>query len=143
MSTEANKAVVRRAIDQIINQKVLGAIDELFAPDYVDHASPEGEAQDREGFKHFARMLFDAFPDFHIEIEDMIAEGDRVMYRGTVSGTHAGEFMGAHPTGKRFSVAEMHVDRVVNGKIAEHWGLMDILGMLQQIGVIHPPEETQ
>ena len=90
-----------------------------------------------------AQVLFDAFPDFHVTVEDMLAEGDKVMYRGRVSGTHTGEFMGAHPSGKRFEVTEMHVDRVAGGKIVEHWGLLDIMGMLQQIGVIHEPEEAE
>ena len=143
MSLEANKAIIRQAVDEVINQKVLGAIDELFAPDYVDHSSMAGEDQGREGFKQFAQVLFDAFPDFQVTIEDMLAEGDKVMYRGTVSGTHTGEFMGAHPSGKRFEVTEMHVDRIAEGKIVEHWGLLDIMGMLQQIGIIHEPEEVE
>ena len=141
MSLEDNKALLRRVIENVINQHNLAAIDDLFASDYVDHDLVPGQDIDLPGFKHFAATLFTAFPDFHVVIEDILAEGDRVMYRGTVSGTHTGDFMGVHPTGGRFSVLEMHVDRIAGGKMAEHWGLVDVMSMLQQLGIVHEPEE--
>jgi predicted ester cyclase len=88
-------------------------------------------------------MLHSAFPDHHITIEVMVAEGDKVVMLNTYSGTHEGEFMGIAPTGKRFVQRQVHVMRFVDGKAVEHWGLRDDLGQMQQLGVIPSPEQPQ
>lgn len=80
-----------------------------------------------------------AFPDFHATIEDMVAEGDKVVVRVTATGTHQGDFMGIPATGKPFKYQEIHIARIADGKMAEHWGVEDTLGMLQQLGVVQLP----
>jgi predicted ester cyclase len=87
------------------------------------------------------RMLHTAFPDYHITIEDVVAEGDKVVLRFHWSGTHKGEFMGIAPTGNKVTVTAMSMHRIEGGKEAEQWGELDRLGMMQQLGVVPPPEQ--
>jgi steroid delta-isomerase-like uncharacterized protein len=135
MSTESNKTLIRRFWEGVFNQKNLAVIDEICTPDMVYHA-PTGPIQGREAFKQFIGMYLGAFPDFHITIEDIVAEEDKVAVRQATTATHQGELMGIPPSGKRISVSGIHVTRVVNGKAVEDWGNDDMLGMLQQLGVI-------
>jgi steroid delta-isomerase-like uncharacterized protein len=135
MSTEANKAVLRHFVEEVMNRKNLAAIDELYAVDAVEYV-PGTPPLDREGIKQFLGMVLAAFPDLHETIEDAIAEGDRVVTRSTYLGTHTGSFQGIPPTGKRVTITGIHLTRVVNGKMVEDWANLDQLGMLQQIGVI-------
>ncbi len=133
---EENKALLRRVIDEVFNQHNLDAADQYYPGDYLQHNShvPPGLA----GFKQFFTMHFAAFPDLHATIEDLIAEGDKVAARLTWRGTHKGEFEGVAPTGKQITFTTMEFFRVGDGKLAEHWDEVDLLGMLQQIGVIAP-----
>ncbi|GAC1346700.1 MAG: ester cyclase [Ktedonobacteraceae bacterium] len=135
MSTEANKAVLQRFVEEVMNRKNLAVIDELYAADAVEHV-PGGPPLDREGVKQFLGMLLTAFPDLHETIEDTIAEGDRVVTRSTYHGKHTGDFLGIPPTGKQVTITGIHLTRVANGKMVEDWADFDQLGMLQQIGVI-------
>jgi steroid delta-isomerase-like uncharacterized protein len=135
MSTDANKTLVRRFWEGVFNEKNLAVIDEVCAADMVYH-SPTGPIQGREAFKQYIGAYLNAFPDFHITIEDMVAEGDRVVVRQTTTATHQGELMGIPPTGKRIDVAGIHITRIVDGKGVEDWGSDDMLGLLQQLGVI-------
>lgn len=135
MSPEENKALNRRFWEEIFNQKNLAAIDELCTADFVYH-SAAGPIHGSEAFKQFLRMYFHAFPDLHILIEDHIAEEDKVVVRNTVTGTHQGALMGIAPTGKRMRLSSIHVTRLVNGKGVEDWGNEDMLGLMQQLGVI-------
>jgi steroid delta-isomerase-like uncharacterized protein len=135
MSTEANKALAHRFWEGVFNQKNLGVIDEVCTADCVLH-DPTGPIQGREAVKQFIGMYLGAFPDFQITIEDMIAEGDKVAVRHTTTATHLGELMGIPPTGKRVTVSGIHITRVVDGKVVEDWANDDVLGMLQQLGVI-------
>ena len=135
MSTEENKALMRRFWEGVFNQKNLEVIDEVCTADMAYHG-PTGPIQGREAFKQFIAMYLNAFPDFHITIEDMVAEGDRVAVRQTTTATHQGELMGIPPTGKRISISGIHITRVVEGKGVEDWGSDDMLGLLQQLGVI-------
>lgn len=98
---ERNKAVVRRFIEEVQNQKNWDAYDELNAPDFVNLSAPPGLPNDLEGGKMFLGAFLNAFPDGHVAVDDMIAEGDRVVTKKTFAGTHTGEFMGIAPTGKR------------------------------------------
>ncbi len=138
MSTEENKALSRRLIEEVWNQGNLAVIDELTAPNYVDH-DPTGPIQGPEGMKQFVSMYLTAYPDTHFTIEDQIAEGDRVVTRWTARGTHKGPLMGIPPTGKQVTVAGISIDRVVNGKLVEDWSSYDALGMMQQLGVVPAP----
>jgi steroid delta-isomerase-like uncharacterized protein len=139
---EENKAVMRRIYEEIFNEGKLELADELVAPDMVNHTTP-GAPRGPEPVKKLVAMLHSAFPDHHITIEDMVAEGDKVVMLNTYSGTHEGEFMGIAPTGKRFVQRQVHVMRFVDGKAVEHWGLRDDLGQMQQLGVIPSPEQPQ
>jgi steroid delta-isomerase-like uncharacterized protein len=142
MSTEQNKAVYRRFMEEVVNQGNLAVVDELVAVDVVEHEElPPGYPQGREGVKQFFAMLRTAFPDLQATIEDLIAEGDKVVGRGTWSGSHRGQFMDIPPTGKRVSFGVMDIGRIADGKIVEHWGQTDMLGLLQQLGVVPLPGE--
>ncbi len=134
MSTEENKALVRRYLAEVYNNKNMAAIDELMASNFVAHAY--GPPGDREGYKQTVSMLFTGFPDYHLTVEDMVAEGDRVAVRFTWRGTHKGEFAGIGPTGKQVNVTAMTIHRISDGKVVETWGLVDRLGQMQQLDVI-------
>jgi predicted SnoaL-like aldol condensation-catalyzing enzyme len=127
MSTEQNKAVVRRFIEGTLNNMDNALVDELFAPDYVNHLVPGG----REGFKQFFPMLHSAFPDlkWHFSVERMMAEGDYVMGRATMHVTNAG---------KEASGSGLAEFRLANGKIVEDWPISEVAAMLQQVGVTLP-----
>ena len=129
-----NKAVVRRLFEEVFNQQHMAALDQILAPDFrtTFPATPAG----REGFKQALAAFFRAFPDNHNHVEDMIAEGDRVVVRGHLTATHQGEFMGIAPTGKQVTVQYIDIWVVENGKITQNWVQMDFLGMLQQLGVM-------
>jgi predicted ester cyclase len=143
MSTEQNKALFRRLMEEVFDRGNISLIDELFAPDFVEHEElPPGIAAGSEGVKQMSTMFRSAFPDFKATIDDMIAEGDKVVVRGTWSGTHKGEFMGIAPTGKRVSFGVIDIVRIAGGKFVEHWGQMDNMGMMQQLGVIPAPGGT-
>ena len=138
--SEENKALSRRAIEEIFVAGNLVVVDEIVSEEHVHHdpAMPE-EGHGIEHFKEFATMYRSAFPDVRIEIEDQIAEGDKVASRWVASGTHEGELMGIEPTGNRVRVAGTTIDRIAEGQIAETWDNYDALGMMQQLGVIPSP----
>lgn len=135
MSTEANKLLVRRFVEQVINRGDWAVVDELLDTSYIYHG-PGMEVPRIDGIKQVLSMLRAAFPDWHETIEDVIAEGDRVLFRVTGRGTHRGEFMGIPPTGNQVTMGGIDIVRVEGGKIVEHWANFDQLGMLQQLGVI-------
>jgi steroid delta-isomerase-like uncharacterized protein len=139
MTMEANKASARRFVDEVVNRGNLALIDELLAPDLVDHAASPGVPPNREGAKTFFAMLRGAFPDLHVTIDDQIAEGDRVVLRTTTHGTMKGEFAGMPPSGKSATWATVHILRFANGKTVEHWAVDDRLSMLQQLGFAEAP----
>ena len=128
MSTEQNKAVVRRFIEQTLSSLDVALVDELFAPDYVNHMMPRG----REGFKQFFSMLRSAYPDLkmHNSIEHLIAEGDYVVARVTFHFTNAG---------KEATVSDLAEFRLANGKIVEDWPISEVAALMQQVGVTLPP----
>jgi len=137
MSAELNKAIVRRLFEEIMRGK-LAVADELIVEDYTQH-SVFGIPNGREAFKQFFMAFGEAVPDAHFDIEDVIAEGDKVVIRLTVSGTQTGALQDIPPTGKKFAMKGIDIFRVVDGKIVEHWDAVDQLGMLQQLGVIPMP----
>jgi steroid delta-isomerase-like uncharacterized protein len=141
MSTEQNKAIVRRVFDEIVSKGNLSVADELLAADYVNHDFP-APAPGAEGFKLVTTMFRTAFPDIVVKLADVLAEDDKVVTRGVFEGTHKGEFMGIPATGKRVSVKYLDVWRLENGKAKENWVQMDLLGLMQQLGVIPAPEQA-
>ncbi len=144
MSTETNKAVARRFLIEVFGQGKLAVADEIVAPEHVDRGpgSVPGLPPGPEGAKMFVTVYRNAFPDVQFTIDEQIAEGDKVMTRWTAHGTHKGELAGVPPTGKSATVTGMAVDRIVNGKIVESWGIFDQFGMLQQLGVIPTPGQS-
>jgi predicted ester cyclase len=141
MSTEDNKALARRLIEEAWNQGNLATVDELLAPGHVGHHSlvPPNQAPSREFYKQYIVRTRSAFPDFHGTIEEQIAEGDLVVTRWSVQGTHQGMFRGHSPTGKQMTVTGIVIDRIVDGKAVEGWMEMDTLHQMQQLGVIPTP----
>jgi steroid delta-isomerase-like uncharacterized protein len=137
VSTEENKAVARRVLEEMFNKGNLDVADELLAPQYVDHdpAMPE-DVRGPEGFKQYVSGYRSAFSDLHIEIEDQIAEGDKVVTRWTGTGTHDGELAGIPATGKRVTLPGMEVVRVSGGKLVEGWEGYDTMNMMRQLGVM-------
>lgn len=141
MTEEKYKALNRRFVEEVVNQGNFDAIDELIDPGVVDHAVPPGFPTGREGTKQFVSMTRSAFPDLHLTIEDMIAEGDKVVERGTWNGTHEGEFMGIPATGRRVTVSQVDITRVADGRMVEHWGQLDTLELMRHLGVVSPPKQ--
>ena len=140
MTMEANKANARRFVDEVINRGNVAVIDELAAPNYVDHTSPPGVPPTAEGQKVFVTMFRGAFPDLHYTIDDTITEGDRLVQRTTAHGTMKGDFMGMPASGKEATWSEIHIVRFdADGKAVEHWGVVDQLGMLAQLGFAQAP----
>jgi steroid delta-isomerase-like uncharacterized protein len=134
---QETKALVRRLLDEMNNRGNIAIIDELLAPDFVEHQEhPPGIPQNREGVKQVFWLYHSAFTDIHAAIDDMIAEADKVVVFMTVHATHTGEFAGIPPTGKRLAVQLMDIFRVADGRVREHWGITDRLAMLQQLGVV-------
>lgn len=143
MTTEKNKQLIQHRAE-LMNQHDLEAALAMFHPDYQDHnAPPPGLPSGIEGDKLFFTMLFQAFPDLEVRTEELIAEGDRVVERLMLGGTHEGVFMGAAPTGKRVTWGFINIYRIAGGKVAEVWSEGDHLGLMQQIGLIPPPQATR
>ncbi len=127
---------------EVYNQGKVQLIDELFAPEFVQRWPQPGMAPTRDGFKQFVTSLRTAFPDLRYTIDDSIESGDKFVTRLTASGTMRGEFAGMPATNKYATWHEIHVVRVANEQIVEHWGLIQELGMLVQLGVIAAPGRT-
>ena len=141
MSTEDNKAVIRRIFDGL-NQKDVAVIDELCTPDFVSHDPANPQVRSREDFKQWFTGLSAAFPDLHFSLEDMLAEGDKVAYRFTLRATHSGSWRGAAPTGKPITITAISIARIRDGKSAELWTNTDALGLVQQLGLIPAPGQA-
>ena len=136
MSAE-NKAIVRRFFEEAVNKGNMTVVDELIAQNYIEHKGPVGPPSGIEGFKQFIAMVATAFPDLQVTIEDLIAEGDKVVARVTVRGTHKGTLMGnIPPTGKHAVWTGIDIFQIANGKIVGRWNQRDLLGLMQQLGVI-------
>jgi steroid delta-isomerase-like uncharacterized protein len=136
--SEENKALVRRYFEEIWDKGNLDLIEELFTTDFVRHGptATEGEVRGQEGFESLVTMYRSALPDLRVSIEDLMAEGDRVVTRWTARGTHQGELMGNAATGNPASVRGILVDRISGSKIEEEWADYDTLHLMQQIGAV-------
>jgi predicted ester cyclase len=142
MSTEENKALVRRFVEEFWNGGNMGVADELMASDAQIHM-PTGELVDLDGLKGFAGTFRKSFPDWHSTFEELVAEGDRVAERWTGRGTHRGELQGIAPTGKRVEAPGSVFYRIVGGKIVEFRGQLDMMGLMQQLGIISSPQHGE
>ena len=139
MSAEENKAVVRRLVEDVVNRGDLAVVDEIFATDFVNHSPATGVTPDRKGIKQYITMVRRAFPDYYNIIEDLIAEGDRVLVRVICRGTHRADFMGIAPTGRSVAFSAVSIFRFAGGRVVERWNNTDDLGLLQQLGVVPKP----
>ncbi len=139
MSVEQNKAIVLRFFEEAFNQGNLAVIDELIAPRLVYHA-PDGDISGLDGTKQLVAGVRTAFPDFQVRPQDVVTEGDKVVIRFTDSGTHQAEGMGIPPTGKQVTWTGIDIFRITDGKIVEGWGIVDSLGLMQQLGILPPLE---
>jgi steroid delta-isomerase-like uncharacterized protein len=139
MSTlqEQNKAISRRWRAEC-DKGNWAVIEEVISPSFVMHM-PGSPPMNRDGVTQVLKMFYGAFPDLHHTFEEFVAEGDKVACRFTISGTHKGDFQDIPPTGKTVNVSASVVDRIVDGKIVEHWTLLDTMGLMQQLGVIPTP----
>jgi steroid delta-isomerase-like uncharacterized protein len=134
MTSEQNKNLARRFWDEVINQGKVGALDEIVDADYIQHhvGLPPGLA----GIKKFAEATITAFPDQHATVDDILADGDRVITRTTIRGTHKGPFRDIAPSGRPISIEVIDIWRVEGGKLKEHWGVFDNLAFMRQLGAI-------
>lgn len=137
------KALTRRFYEEAINQGRLEVVDELCAPDFVDHEEFPGLTPDRDGVKQFITMFRSAYPDLRFDIDDLLLEGDKVVIRAMIRGTQKGEFMGIPPTGKQIAVQTIDIVRIRDGQATEHWGVTDTAAMLTQLGVMPEPAAAQ
>ena len=138
MSTEDNKALAQRWLEEVWNKGDLSLIDELIAPNYVLHDPTRPGLRGRAGIKESIAMFRTAFPDLHFTIEDQVAESEKIVTRYTVQGTQMGPLMGIPATGKQGTITGIDIYRITDGQIEEAWSNWDTLGLLQRIGVIPP-----
>jgi steroid delta-isomerase-like uncharacterized protein len=136
--SEQNTTAVRRFYEAI-NAGNLGIIDELVATDFVEHEEFQGLEPNREGTRQMFAMMRAAFPDLRLEMDAVLADGDMVVVRGRMTGTHRGEFAGMAPTGKQINTPFADFVRFQDGKAVEHWGVTDSGAMMQQLGA-GPPQ---
>jgi len=141
MSTESSKAVVQRFRDALNAGDLDGAFA-VFAPNAIVHMQSAPEPLTKEGFKQLGQLILSAFTGGVATVEDMIADGDKVVSRLTFRGTHTGDLMGIPPTGKSVTISETIIDQIADGKIVESWRLFDQMTMMQQLGVIHGPGQS-
>ncbi len=136
------KTQLERIPLEILNKGNYELIDELYAADFVEHVVQPGVPPTREGFKQVAMALRSAFPDLRYTVEDAIEAGDKIVHRLTASGTMKGDFLGIPASGTRATWTEIHIGRVANERLVEHWGLVDQLGMLVQLGIVPAPGQV-
>jgi predicted ester cyclase len=133
---EANKQVIRLLMEEDISRGNVAVAEEIIHPAFYDHTNPPGLQEGLDGHNDIVAYFRSAFPDLEFRIDELIAEGDRVVARTTMVGTQQGEFFGIAPTGRSVSVPGIHILRIADGKVAEHWGVNDDLSLMRQLGVV-------
>jgi steroid delta-isomerase-like uncharacterized protein len=143
MSTNENKALERRWFKAFDKGKdaVMAATDELYSNDFVLHSATGEDMHGLKATKKYIAEIFSAFPDIHMTIDDLVAEGDKVAVRFTVTGTHKGEFMGVPATNKKGTMWSIQIDRIARGKFVEGWERSDTLGLMRQLGLMPKPKK--
>ncbi|MGB2954048.1 MAG: ester cyclase [Gaiellaceae bacterium] len=135
--SEQNKVAMRRFYDDVVNKGNVDLIDDLLTEDFREYEQlPPGLEPTREGVKQLFRTFREAFPDLRFEVEDLLADDDKVVARITIRGTHEGEFMGIPATGKKVEFGGIDIVQFRDGKAVAHWGVSDTAGMLEQLGAI-------
>jgi steroid delta-isomerase-like uncharacterized protein len=135
------KSLMRRFVDEFQSQGDESVADELLADTFTNHTAPPGMSPDKRGVKAYFAAFRRAVPDLHAQVHDMLTDGDKVVTRKTLHGTHTGEFMGMPPTGNAISVDVIDIVRVRDGEFVEHWNVLDTLALMRQMGVVAPPAE--
>ena len=138
-TNNANKEVVSRFIEEFKNKANHGIVDELMSPDFVHHLTDPRLPAGRDGIKALGQVIVGGFPDVHASVQELLADGDKVIERTQTSATHTGEFNGIPATGRQVGWTEIHIYRLENGKIVEQWSEIDLLGLLVQLGAIPGP----
>ena len=128
------KEIARRWYSEVMSEGKTEVIDELCAPDFIDHDPLPGVSADLAGLKDFVAQIRAAFPDMQVTADDLIVEGDRLAVRSTIRGTHEGDFMGIPASGKRVEVSDYDFVRFENDQAAEHWGVIDSAALMEQLG---------
>ena len=141
--SEENKALMHRFYEEWVHSGNLDVLDEIIAPDCPFYFGGRFMGTGPEAFKQARAMMYSAFPDFHWTMEEIIAEGETVAERLTGRGTHQGEFMGVPPTGSRVEIPGVAIAHIREGKIAEMRGMPDMLGLMQQIGAVPAPGQSE
>jgi predicted ester cyclase len=139
MDSEQNKQIVRRFVDEYQTRASETAFEELLDPDVIDHSRPPGIAPGAEGVRQQFDGFRAAFPDFRATILDQVAEGDKVVTYKAFHGTHEGDLWGIPPTGREVEILVIDIVRIRDGRIAEHWNVVDQLGLMRQLGVLPEP----
>ena len=134
--SQTNTEIVNRMVMECQSAGDLSLIDEFFSPDFVNHALFPGTSTDREGVRMLFALFHEVFDGFHVEIHEHLAEGDKVFTYKTLHGTHRAEFLGVPATGKTVAIDVMDVLRVEGGKLVEHWNVVDVAGLMRQLGVM-------
>jgi steroid delta-isomerase-like uncharacterized protein len=135
-TTDDNKAIVRRFVDEVFVRGSKAAVDELVADDFVAHTWPSASGNAKADLKGAIDRVGKGLSDVEFTVDDLLAEGDRVAARLTSSATQTGEFMNLAPSGRHYSIAEIHWFRLRDGRIVEHWHQMDQMGLMQQLGAM-------
>jgi steroid delta-isomerase-like uncharacterized protein len=130
---------LNREWTQLFSTGDVDRVDQLLAPDFVDHNPAPGSTPDRQGVKDWLRSTKQAFSNLKATSEDEIIEGDKIVVRSRLTGKHTGPYQGMPPSNKEFSIETIDIVRVRDGKGVEHWGVFDALGMLQQLGFVEAP----
>jgi predicted ester cyclase len=141
--SDENRVLVRLLLEDDISRGDVAVAERIIHPEFVDHTNPPGMQHGLDGHKAIVSLFRAAFPDQWWQIEDLIAEGDKVVARTTMTGTHLGDFFGIAPTGKKVTLSGVHIMRIQDGKVAEHWGSNDDLGLMHQLGLTLKSAEAQ
>jgi predicted ester cyclase len=137
-----NTEIFEQAMAEVFGHGNLGAVEQFFGPDFQEHEEGPGKDRGRDGLKDIVRTIRGAFPDLQVTVEAISEDGDQTWARVTFRGTNTGELMGHPPTGRTATWTAIDQCRYADGKLAEHWGVVDLLSMMQQIGIIPPPQQV-
>jgi steroid delta-isomerase-like uncharacterized protein len=133
--SEAHKVLAMRMYNEVISQGDLAALDDMIHDDFVEHEEMPGLPTDKSAPAAFVTMFRSAFPDLHASVEDILQDGDKLVVRARMSGTHKGEFMGMPPTDNKFDIQAIDIVEFRDDKVIAHWGVIDAAAMMGQLGV--------
>ncbi len=138
-----NRLIFERAMAEVFGQGNLDAVEQFFSSDFKEHEEGPGKDRGRDGLKEIVHTVRGAFPDLRVKVEAVSEDGDQTWARVTFSGTNTGELMGHPPTGRKATWTAIDQCRYANGKLVEHWGVVDLLSMMQQVGIVPPAQASR